>query len=250
MTALPLYAEYYEKLRDREIIQDRVVYFLRYGNPFLSSIEGVFCNDNIVFSSLDIPDSLTASNGQVFKVSFITPDAFKKCSIGKLTLPGSIEELNADALAGMKISEIEFKPGIRQICPRALRAIEGLSSLELPEGLVAVSHHAAADNLSLSSISFPSTIEYIGSGAFSGCPEITEIKVYAKEPPEIDKDVFGLTNDGHSGKRNMNPDRCVLTVPEGCEEKYRSAKGWNMFRHIETMPLPVANSMKDDMTGF
>ena len=90
-----------------------------------------------------------------------------------------------------------------------------------------------------SQLVLPETIDSIGDRAFAGLGIrwITSNGVYdwgymtclAVNPPKLGKDVFYVSKPWPS---MFNYDGVVLYVPDGCEELYRAAEGWNQFSEI------------------
>lgn len=200
-----------------------------------------------MIDELRIPDTATATDGTVFKVTGIVPSALYGYKIGTLILPDTMRELGSEALSGLNAHHIVLSRNLRQIHAYALSTTV-LESIEFPEGLTTISERAAHGNWHLRFISIPSTIKHIGRAAFEECMKLDSIKIYAENPPEIEKEVFGISDDYVEGTEldpKVDTARCVLKVPAGCVEKYRKAKGWSIFRHIESMT--PEKTMRDDI---
>lgn len=104
--------------------------------------------------------------------------------------------------------------------------------------------NAFEDNVNLTSISIPATITSIGNGAFAGCVNLASIYVYHEEPI-----TFGSA-EAHRASGSIfdgvNMETCILYVPYGCADKYKSASVWNEFQHIVEMK---STSIKNVVTG-
>ncbi|MDE5876143.1 MAG: leucine-rich repeat domain-containing protein [Muribaculaceae bacterium] len=97
-----------------------------------------------------------------------------------------------------------------------------LSEFDFPEGIERIGTYTFSST-PLSSITLPSTLGNLGSGAFAYCQNLTEVRCEATEPPVCEWGVF-----------NMIPEDATLIVPEGSLEAYREAEEWKNFFNIET----------------
>jgi hypothetical protein len=70
---------------------------------------------------------------------------------------------------------------------------------------------------SLSSITIPDSITYIGGDAFRGCTNLTSFTCLATTPPEIYNNALNDTNN------------CPILVPAESVELYKSAYGWSDY---------------------
>jgi hypothetical protein len=71
------------------------------------------------------------------------------------------------------------------------------------------------------SVSFDSSVQSIGSKAFSGCVAVESISTKTPTPPVCSDNTFeGVPSD------------ITITVPMASVENYRSAAGWNRFSNF------------------
>ena len=89
----------------------------------------------------------------------------------------------------------------------------------------------------MTSIEIPNTITSIDSGAFSGCTAVTAIRCMAHTPPIC----------GSMALDGINKKECILYVPKGFVEDYRSADQWKEFLLIEEGDMPA--SLRGDVNG-
>ena len=86
---------------------------------------------------------------------------------------------------------------------------------------------------SLTKIILPSTVEYIGHYAFSGCNNLSELICYANVPPTLDYAVF---DDSLTG--------LIVRVPSVALSLYKEAEGWKNYTILpldeETYQLNVS----------
>ncbi|MBO1736096.1 MAG: hypothetical protein DBY16_04440 [Coprobacter sp.] len=87
----------------------------------------------------------------------------------------------------------------------------------------------------LKSVTIGAGVESIGNCAFQNCP-LTEIHCRMEIPLDIDESVFTLDEEYYS-LENKSPIRtisntCILYVPTGCADAYRSAPVWGVFKNI------------------
>ena len=77
----------------------------------------------------------------------------------------------------------------------------------------------------MTSITIPLSVTHIGDYAFSGCSALKSIVSKITEPFDIIDNVF----------ENLYT-KAQLTVPQGCIDKYKKAKGWRNFKYIAEGP--------------
>lgn len=86
----------------------------------------------------------------------------------------------------------------------------------------------------MTSVEIPNTVISIDSGAFSGCTAVTSISCMAHTPPIC----------GSMALDDINKRECILYVPKGYVEDYRSADQWKEFFFIEE-----GESLRGDVNG-
>ena len=87
----------------------------------------------------------------------------------------------------------------------------------------------------LTSITLPSSIDYLDAYTFSDAPNLTEIHCQWDEPKSVSK-IFGNNESQY--------ETCTLYVPSGKVDVYKNTEGWNKFQVIKVDP---AECMKGDV---
>ena len=93
---------------------------------------------------------------------------------------------------------------------------------------------AFRNNQNLTQITIPNTITSIGDGAFAGCVNLTVIIIHVENPIDIAK--ARTRAGGSSVFEGVDKETCILYVPDGSVEAYKTTDGWNEFKNI----LPIS----------
>lgn len=138
--------------------------------------------------------------------------------------------------------EIYVSPCIREIekIPEYSRVgvfygAEAVTSVTLSEGLEIIGRYAFGWNTSLTSITIPSTVTYVGDDAFYNCDVLTNVICKAITPPTSEPigsaeapNIFRYTS-GNTG--------FTIYVPAGSVDAYKSAYAWSMYADkIQAIP--------------
>lgn len=132
---------------------------------------------------------------------------------------------------------------------------EAAGEYEIPEAIehdgveypvAAIEAEAFKDNTNLTQVSIPGSIQSIGEEAFAGCINLSAIYAFATEPIPLGAGVTGTRAEGSSVFAGVDLENCVLNVPKGCVEKYRSAEGWGEFAHIVEMDMTAIWTLRYD----
>ena len=103
-----------------------------------------------------------------------------------------------------------------------------------------ISEGAFQNNTSLTEVKIPASITSIGANAFAGCKNLQAITINIIVPINIAViSTRGFTR-AESGDvfEGVDKETCILYVPEGSVDKYKSAPGWKEFKNI----LPIKSS--------
>ena len=95
-------------------------------------------------------------------------------------------------------------------------------ALQIAEGTRLISYFVFGDCYELTSLSLPSSLEFINAEAFSLCSDIASIETKATTPPVLGDFVF-------SEFINF---AIPVTIPDGTMAAYRNAPGWNRFTNF------------------
>lgn len=119
--------------------------------------------------------------------------------------------------------------------------------------VTAIAARAFLGKSGLTKIVIPSSIKSIGENAFANCMNLTSIYSHSKVPVVLGAATTRAASNS-SVFDGVDKEMCVLYVPKGCVENYRSAKGWGEFTHIVEMmddnsSLEVGDTFSADMSG-
>ncbi len=103
-----------------------------------------------------------------------------------------------------------------------------ITDLVIPNDVTIINAYAFWNCSGLVSVTFPNSVTSIGYGAFNGCSGLTSITNYASVPQIIDNAVFNYVN------KNI----CILYVPKGSVNLYKTASVWSEFFNIVGVDAP------------
>ena len=94
----------------------------------------------------------------------------------------------------------------------------GFTSIEIPNSVTSIAQGAFMGCHNMVSIVIPESVTSIGSSAFTLCNSLTSFSIYAVTPPIVEgTSLFYGT------------DNCVIYVPAGSVDAYKSAEGWSVY---------------------
>lgn len=165
------------------------------------------------------------------------PESIKKIGTGAfafceqlvdLTLPTSLKDIGSQAFAYcMQLPELTFPKSVTHIGANAFSFCQTLQRVILPSNLRELESYAFSECTSLQSVTLPANSNMLGEMIFFGCSSLEEIIEPSSTPPIFDcnSQPFDLEEDDcFTG--------CLLKVPAKSINKYKSAKGWNLFHNI------------------
>ena len=118
----------------------------------------------------------------------------------------------------------------------------GVNTVEFTNQLDTIGEHAFDGLKKLKAIILPSSVEYIGRGAFARCPLLRSVYARMKNPSSLEAYTFG-TFDGSEGYSPANPSDAVVYVPVGCKENYERA-GWGKY-FVQIIEMEVAEQKQE-----
>ena len=161
--------------------------------------------ENCTFSSVTLPNSIKTIDSRAFAgcsnlESVVLPNGletiggqtFANCKITSITFPSSLKYIGSSSFSGNGLASVTFSKGdggliignsafyelwsLKSVVfEEGLESIEGyafygcgLESIVLPEGLKSINENAFCSCSNLSSVTLPSTLEYIDRYAFEG----------------------------------------------------------------------------------
>ncbi|WP_346663392.1 leucine-rich repeat protein [uncultured Merdimonas sp.] len=191
-----------------------------------TSDTGLFATEEEKFESVTLPTYLEKVGDRAFcnsglqTVKFpntlkeIGIAAFQRNELTSIVLPDSVTTLGGGAFGtNPKLTQIVLSKGLTEIpagafgCSTADEWMAGLTSIEIPEGVVTIANNAFAGN-NFTEINLPSTVKEIGDYAFS-------TKNYLKDTVCTITLPEGLTTIGKYAFRNKIVE--TLELPESVE---------------------------------
>jgi hypothetical protein len=245
---MPMHSFFYREQQDKTSLLSIVL-------PLsLTSIGyATFANCNKLVS-VTLPSQLTSIGNSAFAscsklssiifpsgLSSIGTMAFTYCSeLTSITLPSDLISIDVGAfMYCSKLSSVTFPSGLISIGNGAFAYCSELTSITLPSNLISIDVGAFMYCSKLSSVTFPSGLVSIGNGAFAYCSELTEIKNQNPSPISISETVF----------YNVDTNTCILKVPEGSLNAYKTAPIWKSFL-IEVLGIKQVNSTNNTLSFF
>ena len=127
------------------------------------------------------------------------------------------------------LSSVTIGSSVNSIGGGAFAGCKSLTSVTIPNSVTSIEHDAFNGCSGITSISIGSSVTSIGIWAFRGCHSLTEIVNY-QETPQIIDSYINPTTYQFVGVDMVN---CILFVPAGSLEAYKTAKGWKDFANIK-----------------
>ncbi len=217
-------------------------------------------------SSLKTIDMLAFYYARVEEMNFpegldsIGFSAIYATKLTEIILPNTVKKIGNAALAdNKKLKSIILPEGLAEIPQRLCSYCSNLEKIEIPKSVKKIYSSAfqwcyklktnlppeiklidwdAFSYCALDSIVFPTTVEYIGGGAFNDLTSLQKIYSMSPIPPICAE--HPIVNPGKGPFHGYTPNDVPLYVPIGSGEKYRQAFGWNYFTNIiETDKFPT-----------
>ena len=205
--------------------------------------------DNLI-GKLVIPQNVEYK-GYTYTVTSIAYFAFQDCKITAVELPNTITTLANFVFYNCKqLESINFPSSLSTIGKGCFEHCSSIHSVDLSKTSVDVIPSSCFSQTFMETIVLPKQLKRIGDYAFAWCrqkvfefPESVEyvgnfaflnnsvkgfqVIVNVENPPLAEDSTF--YNAGFTGGLTVLEYQISLTVPNGCIEKYRKAKGWERF---------------------
>ncbi|MCH5238063.1 MAG: leucine-rich repeat domain-containing protein [Muribaculaceae bacterium] len=197
--------------------------------------------ENNAFEKCHSLSSINFPEGMVY----VGPNAFKFCrNLETITIPSSMKSVGDYAFCFSGIRSAILGDGVENINYNAFMSCSNLKEISLPHSLRNIEFSSFFDCGSLEELIIPEGVEYmvyalnfneslrllelpttltVFSESFTECGSLSEIRIFAIEPPECNP----YTKVDDSVAKN-----CVLYVPEGSVEAYRNSQYWRQFENI------------------
>jgi hypothetical protein len=144
-------------------------------------------------------------------------------------IPDSVHKIGDSAFAYCeKLYSVTFPDSVTCIGESAFIGCLNLSNIIISNSIVRIGALAFGNCESLKTITIPKSVTSIGRIAFYYCYSLEELHCNSDKPIHLEN-ILTL-NDLFFN--NNNKTTCVLYVPKGSKEAYRSAKLWQEFENI------------------
>ena len=164
-------------------------------------------------------------------LEYIGNCAFAGCGFQEVFVPASVSHIGYQAFDGnylksLKIDETNTVYDSREDCNAVIetasnRLIIGCQTTVVPSTVTSIGP-GAYSYIQMTSIELPESVIAIGRSAFGGCYKLNSITLHSPIPPQADEDII------QDGKYKT----VVLYVPEGTSASYREAPIWGKFQNI------------------
>ena len=205
---------------------------------------------NNLIGKLVIPQNVEYK-GYTYTVTSIAAYAFTDCKITAVELPNTITTLAHYAFYNCKqLESINFPSSLSTIGESCFEHCSSIHSVDLSKTSVEVIPSSCFSQTFMETIvlpkqlkrieyrafawcrqkvfEFPESVEYVGNCAFlNNSVKGFQVIVNVENPALAEDSAF--YNAGFKGGLTVLEYQISLTVPNGCIEKYRKAKGWERF---------------------
>jgi hypothetical protein len=199
--------------------------------------------DSVALFSFDDDGETISSVRDLLRSSIIIPNtvvridnlAFNGCSeLENITIPASILAIGNDIFDGCKkLSTIKVASDnpvydSRNDCNAIIETdtnslVAGCGSSVIPDSVTSIACYAFKGS-ALETITIPASIIRIGQDAFRNCSKLQEIHIQVAMPNKL----VIRANEF----KGVDFDSCILFVPRGCQDAYRSHPAFCQFKDI------------------
>ena len=125
-------------------------------------------------------DTITETNIHE-DTEYICYNAFNRClELKSISVPRKVEIIGSYAFSCYYAESIHISEGVNIIASNAFSSVNKCTELSLPESLKEIHNSAFSYFASLSTVTIPKNVEFVGDGAFGGCDKLEEIKVHPR----------------------------------------------------------------------
>lgn len=188
---------------------------------YCTSLRSITIPDNVTFIGEAVFEGCENLRKAVFNSHCFAylPQRFA----GNYVISDGIEQICAGAFAGCdKLVSVRIPKSVTTIGERAFDGCTSLTSIQIPEGVTKIRSSAFMECERLRTVTIGSTVSSFGNEVFYGCSSLRSVTVASPQPVHIDEYLF----------EGVDTETCVLHVPAGSVQRYKSDKGWKIFRNI------------------
>lgn len=157
-------------------------------------------------------------------VRFVRAFAFRRCTaLSEVHFSDVLELIGERAFSYCEsLLSIQFPSSLKTIRDMAFTHCKQLRNLKLPDSVTDIGNYAFGDCPALESVRLSASLQNLGAEVFKGCLRLSSVHAAGLTPALAKTNAF----DG------VDVERCTLFVAKGCREKYATAGGWKVFKHI------------------
>ena len=160
---------------------------------------------------VDIPDRIGGKPVQVLADHLFAGEMSVLCPPEKMSLAG-LKGNSWEELKGTELEEAE-RGEKRETVPEVLKALERnaycldrVEVIHIPEGVRQIGNYAFYGLYQLREISFPSTMQRLGSGLFNGCRQTGRLVFHLTETSEDNRETgYNREDKGELSERELTP---------------------------------------------
>ena len=134
-------------------------------DPFVI-VNNILVDASYAFGNVVIPDGVTS----------ISKSAFSHSKPSSVTIPGSIETIEADIFNYDGINDVTILDGVKRI-DNAAFWYSTLTSITIPNSVESIGSYAFSTCFDLKSITIPSSVKSIGDFAFENCRDLSDLTI-------------------------------------------------------------------------
>lgn len=124
------------------------------------------------------------------------------------------------------ISNVEIGSGVTSFADWGVFAYCSITSITIPNSVTYIGVSTFVECGSLTSLTIPSGVTSISDTAFAGCVSLTSLTIEATTPPTLGDYPFDNT-----------PNSLIIYVPSGSVNAYKAASGWSDYAsRIQAIP--------------
>ena len=175
-------------------------------------------------------------NGEKYAVTEIGSEVFDNMyppynGLKSIIIPNSVTTIGYAAFRSCeKLTSLTIPNSVTSIGGSAFSGCIGLTSLTIPNSVTSIGGSAFSGCSGLTSLTIPNSVTSIGNDAFYGCSGLKVIYCQWPKP----SNVYCETSYNHEIMTfsGVKFDECILYVPKGTLDAYKSTEPWNRFTNI------------------